>query len=59
VHLPPSTVHRLLATLEEDGLRVSAGEQGRWYVGVQAFTVGSSFLASRDFIAQSHPFMRR
>src|SRR4029077_18488866 len=35
------------------------GEQGRWYVGVQAFTVGSSFLASRDFIAQSHPFMRR
>ena len=59
VQLPPSTVHRLLATLEKMGYVYQAGEQGRWYVGVQAFTVGSSFLASRDFIAQSHPFMRR
>ena len=59
VQLPPSTVHRLLATLERMGYVYQAGELGRWYVGVQAFTVGSSFLASRDFIAQSHPFMRR
>ena len=59
VQLPPSTVHRLLATLERMGYVYQAGEQGRWYVGVQAFTVGSSFLASRDFVAQSHPFMRR
>ena len=59
VHLPPSTVHRLLATLEKMGYVYQAGEQGRWYVGVQGFSVGSSFLASRDFIAQSHPFMRR
>jgi IclR family acetate operon transcriptional repressor len=36
-----------------------AGDLGRWYVGLQAFTVGSSFLASRDFVAQSHPYMRR
>jgi IclR family transcriptional regulator, acetate operon repressor len=59
VHLPPSTVHRLLATLEKMGYVYQAGELGRWYVGVQAFTVGSSFLSSRDFVAQSHPFMRR
>ena len=59
VQLPPSTVHRLLATLEKMGYVYQAGEQGRWYVGVQAFAVGSSFLSSRDFIAQSHPFMRR
>jgi IclR family transcriptional regulator, acetate operon repressor len=59
VQLPPSTVHRLLATLEKMGYVYQAGELGRWYVGLQAFTVGSSFLASRDFIAQSHPYMRR
>jgi IclR family acetate operon transcriptional repressor len=59
VQLPPSSVHRLLATLEKMGYVYQAGELGRWYVGLQAFTVGSSFLASRDFIAQSHPYMRR
>jgi len=57
--LAPSTAHRLLATLEKMGYVYQAGELGRWYVGVQAFTVGSSFLASRDFVAQSHPYMRR
>ncbi len=59
VQLPPSTVHRLLATLEKMGYVYQAGELGRWYVGLQAFAVGSSFLSSRDFVAQSHPYMRR
>jgi IclR family acetate operon transcriptional repressor len=59
VALPPSTTHRLLATLEKMGYVHQAGELGRWYVGLQAFTVGSGFLASRDFVAQSHPYMRR
>ena len=51
--------HRLLATLEKMGYVYQAGELGLWYVGLQAFTVGSSFLANRDFVAQSHPYMRR
>jgi IclR family acetate operon transcriptional repressor len=59
VQLPPSTVHRRLATLEKMGYVYQAGELGRWYIGLQAYTVGSSFLSSRDFIAQSHPYMRR
>jgi len=59
VTLAPSTAHRLLATLEKMGYVYQAGDLGRWYVGLQAFTVGSSFLASRDFVAQSHPYMRR
>ena len=41
------------------GYVYQGGELGRWYVGLQAFTVGSSFLANRDFVAQSHPYMRR
>ncbi|HYT96449.1 MAG TPA: helix-turn-helix domain-containing protein, partial [Casimicrobiaceae bacterium] len=57
--LAPSTAHRLLSTLERMRYVYQAGDLGRWYIGLQAFTVGSSFLASRDFIAQSHPYMRR
>lgn len=57
--LPPSTAHRLLSTLERGGYVYQSGELGRWYVGLASFTVGSSFLASRDWVAQSHPSMRR
>jgi len=59
VALPASTTHRLLSTLERMGYVSQAGDLGRWYVGLQAFTVGSSFLANRDFVAQSHNYMRR
>lgn len=59
VQLPPSTTHRLLSTLEKTGYVFQAGDLGLWYVGIEAFTVGSSFLANRDFVAQSHAFMRR
>jgi IclR family acetate operon transcriptional repressor len=59
VTLAPSTAHRLLATLEKMGYVYQGGELGRWYIGLQAFTVGTSFLSNRDFVAQSHPYMRR
>src|SRR5512144_113303 len=57
--LPPSTTHRLLSTLDRMGYVYQAGDLGRWYVGLQAFAVGSTFLANRDFVAQSLPHMRR
>jgi len=59
VALPPSTTHRLLSTLEKMNYVYQAGDLGRWYVGLQAFAVGSSFLADRDFVAHSHVSMRR
>jgi len=59
VALPPSTTHRLLATLEKMGYVYQAGDLGLWYIGLQAFTVGSSFLANRDFATHSHAYMRR
>jgi IclR family acetate operon transcriptional repressor len=59
VELPPSTTHRLLSTLEKMGYVYQAGDLGHWYVGLQAFTVGAGFLANRDFVGQSHVYMRR
>jgi IclR family transcriptional regulator, acetate operon repressor len=59
VDLPPSTTHRLLSTLEKMGYVYHEGDLGHWYVGLQAFTVGAGFLANRDFVAQSHAYMRR
>ena len=59
VALPVSTTHRLLATLEKMRYVYQAGDLGLWYVGLQAFAVGSSFLGNRDFVAQSHTYMRR
>ena len=41
------------------GYVYQAGDLGLWYVGLQAFTVGAGFLANRDFVAQSHVYMRR
>jgi len=59
VALAPSTTHRLLSTLEKMGYVYQAGDLGLWYVGLQAFAVGTTFLSNRDFVAQSHPYMRR
>src|SRR6266487_3040907 len=59
VALPASTTHRLLSTLEKMGYVYQAGDLGLWYVGLQAFTVGTTFLANRDFVAQSHASMHR
>jgi IclR family acetate operon transcriptional repressor len=59
VSLPPSTTHRLLATLEKMNYVYQGGELLLWYIGLQAYRVGSSFLSNRDFVAQSHVYMRR
>ena len=59
VQLPPSTTHRFLSTLEKMGYVYRAGDLGLWYIGLQAFTVGTTFLANRDFVAQSHASMHR
>ena len=54
-----STVHRLLTTLE--GRRFVQFDQahGLWQVGRQAFTIGSTFVRHRNFVAPALPFLRR
>lgn len=55
--IPTATVHRLLSTFEELGFVEQDSEQGLWFVGLKAFTVGNAFLSRRDFVASARPHM--
>jgi IclR family transcriptional regulator, acetate operon repressor len=57
--LPPSTVHRLLKSLERRHYVVHDEDRGRWFIGVQAFSVGGAFLRNRNYAALARPVMRR
>ena len=48
--LPVSTSHRLLTTLAERGFATMAPDTQKWRIGVDAFSVGQSFLSGRDLI---------
>ena len=48
--LPPSTAHRLLSTLLDAGYVQMSPTGQRWTIGVQAFSVGQSFLDGRDLL---------
>ncbi len=58
VGLAPSTVHRLLTTLQGARFVRFDLERGAWTVGVQAFVVGNAFVRSRDVIALARLPMR-
>jgi IclR family acetate operon transcriptional repressor len=59
VGLPPSTVHRLLTTLQQQRFVRFEPLGHLWQVGVQAFVVGSAFVRTRDVVGAARPFMRR
>jgi len=54
--LSPSTVHRLLTTMEQRRFDQS---DGMWHVGRQSFAIGATFVRRRNFVAQMLPFLRR
>jgi len=58
VGLAPSTVHRLLATLEQRCFVQQDETSQRWTVGVAAFTVGSAFLRERKLATAGRPVMQ-
>jgi IclR family acetate operon transcriptional repressor len=57
--LSPSTVHRLLTTLEKRHFVQFDQTDGMWHVGRQAFTVGATFVRQRNFVAPALPLLRR
>ena len=57
--LSPSTVHRLLTTLEKRRFVQFDQSDSMWHVGRQAFAVGSAFVRQRNFVAPALPFLRK
>ncbi|MBH5396256.1 IclR family transcriptional regulator [Bradyrhizobium sp. CNPSo 4010] len=57
--LSPSTVHRLLATLESRRFVQFDRAESKWHVGARSFTVGATFARRRNFSAQAVPFLRK
>lgn len=56
--MPAATVHRLLSTFEEMNFVEQDADEGTWFVGLKAFTVGNAFLNRRDFVASARPCMQ-
>ena len=56
--LSPSTIHRLLTTLEQRNFVQFNQASGIWYIGRRSFYVGSAFVRRRNVLAQAIPFLR-
>jgi IclR family acetate operon transcriptional repressor len=57
--LSTSTVHRLLATLENRRFVQFDRAESKWHVGARSFTVGATFARRRNFSAQAVPYLRK
>ena len=58
VGMPPSTAHRVLATLQNHGFAEFDDSTQEWAVGVGAFRVGSSYLMRTNLIEAARKAMR-
>jgi IclR family acetate operon transcriptional repressor len=57
--LSPSTVHRLLTTLEKRRFVQFDRSESMWHIGAQSFAVGSTFVRRRNFATQALPYLRK
>src|ERR1700732_196996 len=57
--LSPSTVHRLLTTLEKRRFVQFDRDQSMWHIGAQSFAVGATFARRRNFVCQAMPYLRK
>src|SRR6266436_4336300 len=57
--LSPSTVHRLLATLEKRRFVQFDRDDTMWHIGVKSFAVGSTFVRRRNFVTEALPYLRK
>lgn len=56
---PPSTAHRLLSTLQQEGFVRFDRDVMRWSVGLEAFSVGYAFLKDRDLTRVAKPTLHK
>src|ERR1700742_3688974 len=57
--LSPSTVHRLLTTLEKRRFVQFDRGESTWHIGAQSFAIGSTFVRRRNFVTQALPYLRK
>jgi IclR family acetate operon transcriptional repressor len=58
VNIPSSTTHRLVATLQKHGLvEFDEGFQ-TWSIGIEAFRIGSSYLANTNLVDAARTILR-
>ncbi len=58
VGLPPSTTHRMLATLENHGFVQLDTTTQKWMVGLEAFRTGNAYLSSTNLVESARSIMR-
>ena len=58
VHMPASTVYRILGTLQKHGFADFEPDRQHWAVGVGAFRIGSAYLLRSNLIEASIKVMR-
>ncbi len=58
VEMPPSTVHRFLATLQTHGFADFDGQTQEWSVGIGAFRVGNTYLRRSNLVEAAQAPMR-
>ena len=58
VGMPPSTAHRVLATLEKQGFVELDSSTQEWAVGVEAFRVGCAYLGRTNLVESARASMR-
>ena len=56
--IPPSTAHRILATLKAAGFVQCDEARGGYLIGVKAFKIGSAFLRNRKLVDVGRGVMR-
>jgi len=55
----PSTVYRILVTLQGRGLVEFDAEQQLWHIGARAFVIGARFLRRTSLVDRARPILRR
>jgi IclR family acetate operon transcriptional repressor len=59
VGMPPSTAHRVLATLQKHDFVEFDGATQEWSIGIEAFRVGSAYLERTNLVESSRSSMRK
>lgn len=57
--MPPSSAHRMLATLQKHGFAEFDDPTQEWSVGIEAFRVGNTYLVRTNLLEAAREFMRR